>query len=233
MSTVKIRPRSRLKRSIERVDLLVGRAALEPALDREAEHRDRGGRGLGVDDAHLSSPSSAAAVVALSIRAGERRREVERVDALVAAELLVGREEVARRRLRRRRQLVGSAQPRVELARVRARRSRGSSRRRSGRRAARRASSGSARAPREVGRRVEDDRRVLGGQVHQARCSPDRVDDLVELLVLRRGTQPRRPRRARRPRGSSPTPSGRRRRRPEQPRARPRVACTPSSPGSR
>jgi hypothetical protein len=36
----------------------------------------------------------------------------------------------------------------------------------------------------KVGGRVEDDRRVLGGEVH-LRGAADRVDDLVELLVLR------------------------------------------------
>ena len=36
----------------ERVDLLVARAAFEPPLDREREHRDRRRRGLGVDGSH-------------------------------------------------------------------------------------------------------------------------------------------------------------------------------------
>ena len=36
----------------ERVDLFVGRAALEPPLDRERQHRDRGRRRLRVDRAH-------------------------------------------------------------------------------------------------------------------------------------------------------------------------------------
>ena len=51
----------------ELVDLLVGRAALEPALDREPEHRDRRRRGLGVDRrAPGRRRARAAAVRALS-----------------------------------------------------------------------------------------------------------------------------------------------------------------------
>ena len=53
MSTVKRSPALALVALDQRVDLLVGRAALEPALDREAEHRDRRGRALAVDHAHL------------------------------------------------------------------------------------------------------------------------------------------------------------------------------------
>ena len=46
VSTVKSRPVLGEIALDERVDLLVGRAALEPALDREREHRDRDRRGL-------------------------------------------------------------------------------------------------------------------------------------------------------------------------------------------
>ena len=62
---MKIRLRLVLEAPDQRIDLVVGRASVEPALDREAEHGDRGGGGLRVDDAHLVAPSSAAAVVAL------------------------------------------------------------------------------------------------------------------------------------------------------------------------
>src|SRR5206468_4676733 len=48
---------------------------------------------------------------------GEPAGDVERVDALEGRELLVGGEEVLRGRLRRRRELRGRAQARVELRR--------------------------------------------------------------------------------------------------------------------
>ena len=100
----------------ELVDLVVGRAALEPPLNREAEHRDRRRRGLGVDDAHLVAELRRRRARAFE-RAGQLRGELQRVDPLVSGELLVGGEEIAGRRLRRRRQLGHSAQPRVELLR--------------------------------------------------------------------------------------------------------------------
>ena len=49
--------------------------------------------------------------------AGQLRGDVQRVDPLVCVELRVGRSEVRRRRLRRRRQLVDRAEPGVELLR--------------------------------------------------------------------------------------------------------------------
>ena len=42
----------RILRAHKRIDLVVGRASLEPALDREAEQRRRNRRALGVDRAH-------------------------------------------------------------------------------------------------------------------------------------------------------------------------------------
>ena len=50
----------------ERVDLLVGRAALEPPLDREREHRDRRRDGARVDHAHRAAELAAAAASALA-----------------------------------------------------------------------------------------------------------------------------------------------------------------------
>src|SRR5712691_1031408 len=93
---------------------------------------------------------------------------MEGVDALVAAQLFVRREKVARCRLRCRRQLRGGAQPRVDLLRcevdlvavalvteedVQ------------GHHAPVRKALGRLR---EVGRRIEDDRGVLGGQRSKA-----------------------------------------------------------------
>ena len=57
MSTVKSRPCVASVPLDERVDLLVGRAALEPPLHREREHRDRGRDGARVDHAHRPSPT--------------------------------------------------------------------------------------------------------------------------------------------------------------------------------
>ena len=87
----------------ELVDLVVGRLSIEPALNREPEHRDRRRRAFGIDDAHLVTKLHRCGPRTL-VRAGERSREVEGVDALVAAQLFVRREEVARSRLGRRRQ---------------------------------------------------------------------------------------------------------------------------------
>ena len=167
VSTVKISPASRLNRSTSSSISSSRRAALEPALDREPEHRDRRRRGLGVDDAHLVAELRGGRARALE-RAGELRGDLQRVDPLVARELLVGGEEIARRRLRGRRQLGHGAQPRIELLRADL----------------------DVVAPalvaeadverhhppvreallrlREVGGRVEDDRRVRGGEVHAA-----------------------------------------------------------------
>src|SRR5205085_6742849 len=100
----------------ELVDLLVTRTAFEPALNREAEDRDRRRRSLGVDHAHLVADLRSRRAGALE-RAGELGRELQRVDTLVCAELLVRRQEIPRRRLRGRRQFRRGAQPRVELLR--------------------------------------------------------------------------------------------------------------------
>ena len=88
----------------ERVDLLVGGAALEAALDREREHaRSRPRRRLGVDRAHDAVSELCRRGLGARERAGDLRRDVEREDPLVGAELVVAGEEIARRRLRGRR----------------------------------------------------------------------------------------------------------------------------------
>src|SRR5204863_6425415 len=69
----------------ERLDLLVARATLQPALDRERQHRDRGGGSLGVDRAHTPIELARRRLRARE-GAGDPRREVEREDPLVAAE---------------------------------------------------------------------------------------------------------------------------------------------------
>ena len=53
------------KRSIKRLDLLVGRPAREPPLDRVGEHRDRERGGLVSTTRTLSPPISCAASSAL------------------------------------------------------------------------------------------------------------------------------------------------------------------------
>ena len=88
----------------QRLDLLVGRAPREPALDREREEPDRERRGLGVDDVDPVASDLGGRGDGRLVRAGELRRQLQRVDPLVAGELLVDVEEVLRRRLRRRRQ---------------------------------------------------------------------------------------------------------------------------------
>ena len=99
----------------ERVDLIVGRPALEPALNRSREHR-RGNRGaLGVDRSHPAVSELRGGSAGALERAGEIRCDVDREDAFVGAELLVGRQEIAGRRLRRGRQLGRRAEPLVEL----------------------------------------------------------------------------------------------------------------------
>ena len=69
----------------ERVDLLVGRAALEPALDRGREHRGRDRRALGVDRPHPAVAELRSGGARALERAGEIRRDVDREDALVAS----------------------------------------------------------------------------------------------------------------------------------------------------
>src|SRR6185436_5870416 len=88
-----------------------------PPLDREAEHRDRSRGALRVDDANLVAAELLGGGRRALERARKRRRDVQRVDALVTGELLVGGEEVARRRLRRGRELLGGAQAGIELGR--------------------------------------------------------------------------------------------------------------------
>ena len=83
----------------ERVDLLVGRAALEPPLDPDREHRDRRGAVRVSITRTLSPPSNSAARLALA-NVPESVEEIwsERIRSY-CAELLVHREEVAGRRL--------------------------------------------------------------------------------------------------------------------------------------
>ena len=148
MSTVKSSSDASPVALDELVHLVVARAALEPALDRQAEHRDRRGGALRVERAD--------AIVAEQLRRGaralDRARElacdVQRENPLVAGELLVDGQEVARRRLRGRGRLGSRAQARVERGGVELDVVACSSRRRSARRAERPASSGSAAAPR-------------------------------------------------------------------------------------
>ena len=88
----------------QRLDLLVGRALREPALDRERQEPDGERGGLGVDDPDPVASDLGGGGDGRLVRAGELRRQLQRVDPLVACELLVDVEEVLRRRLRRRRQ---------------------------------------------------------------------------------------------------------------------------------
>jgi hypothetical protein len=100
----------------ELVDLLVARASLEPPLDCEREHRDRDRRRLRVERADTSVPELGRGGSGTLERSRQIRRDVQREDALVRAELLVDGEKVGRGRLRRRRQLARRTEPLVELA---------------------------------------------------------------------------------------------------------------------
>src|SRR5439155_11690343 len=101
----------------ESVDLLVGRAALEPPLDGETEHRDRRGGTLGVDRPHAVVTELATRSACALDRPRELARDMQREDPFVAGELVVGGEKVAGRRLRGRGRLRSGAQARVELLR--------------------------------------------------------------------------------------------------------------------
>ena len=242
VSTVKIRPRLALEARDELVHLLVGRPALEPALDRERQHGDRSRRRLGVDRAH-ALPGLRRRPLRALVGPGQPPGEVDGEHALVAAELLVGGQEVRRRGLRGRGRPVGLGQPPVELGRVEvdvvaealvaeAHVQRDD------------APVGEAlRCLGEVGGRVEHDRRVLGGQFHGWR-----LYSAGRQATRRRGGSRPRSRRA-----ADPS-SGRRPPRPRSGRPRSRafaeavsaitavlghastiaaVAWTPSSPGIR
>src|SRR5205807_9406075 len=137
-------------------------------LDRKPEHGDRGGGGLGIDRPDLVAPELGGGCRRALVRPGKRRRDVQRVDAVVLRQLLVRLEKVAGRGLRRRRQLLGSAQPRVELLRreldvvavalvaeEHVQRHHPPARK-------------TLSCLRKVGSRVEHDRRILGGQLHYA-----------------------------------------------------------------
>ena len=100
----------------KRLHLVVAGSALQPPLDREPEHRDRRRGRLRVDDADPVADLRGGTARALH-RSGEPAGDVERVDALVPAELVVDGAEVAPRRLRGRRHHRQVAQPGVELVR--------------------------------------------------------------------------------------------------------------------
>src|SRR5581483_1368119 len=90
---------------------------LEATLDGERQHRDpRRDRGR-VERPHPAGADLLGGLPRTLERAGELRREVQREDALVAGELLVRREEVARRGLRGRGRVGRPAEPAVELLR--------------------------------------------------------------------------------------------------------------------
>ena len=187
VSTVKRIAALSLKRVDERVDLLVGRAALEPALDREAEHRLRRRRRARVDRAHLVAELLGRDARALD-RSRERLRDVDREDALV------GRRAPCRSLRSRPESAVRSPESWATCATARrtraarARCSRGTSRRRSGRTAGPSASSGSARLP-PGSRRSNRERPRCSARSGSRRLSPagaeNRPDDLVEVLVFR------------------------------------------------
>ena len=193
------------------------------------------------------------------LRALERARRASTAigsdeDPLVAGELLVGGEEVAGRRLRRRRQLGEACAAARRTRPGRSRRSRGSSRRRSARTAARRGSSGTAAAP--SGKSAVESRtiavlaavrlhrrRPLAGSRRRSPRAPRpcvRHATRARLVAARRSrardtdavrqttATPGEPRadRARRPRGRScPADGSRAGRRPAGARARPRAAA--------
>ena len=181
----------------ERGDLLVGRASCEPSLDRVREHRDRERRGHRVDDPHLVPADLLCGELGALERAGDLRRDMERVDPLVSGELLVRGDEVLRRRLRGGRRDGRGAELLVELRRARARGSRGTSRRRSGRTAGRSACSGSAPARRgspTSSRGRSPCSRSSGSPASPPGCCPDCADERVDPLVLahERGARARR-----------------------------------------
>ncbi len=152
----------------ERVDLFVGRAALEPPLDRQGEHRDRRRGRLGVDRTHDAVPELGRGPFRTCEGAGDPRGHVQREDPFERAEILVAGEEVAGRRLRRRGKDRRVAEACVELRRidvdavaeavgaeVDVERHHAPVRE-------------ALRGVGQVGGRVEDDRRVLGRELHAA-----------------------------------------------------------------
>ncbi len=80
VSTVKTTRLSSLNRCDELLDLLVGRPALEPAVDRLGEQRAGERRGLRVDDAHDVAAELLGRPHGGLVRPRELRREVERPD---------------------------------------------------------------------------------------------------------------------------------------------------------
>ena len=148
------------------VELVVGRPRLEPPLHGQTEHGDRGRGSLRV---HHPDPAPAELLggdASAAERARKAARDVERVDPLEPRQVLVDGEEVLRSRLRGRRQLGGGAQARVELRRpeldvvavalvAEADVERDDAPVRE-----------TARRLGKVGGRVDDDRRVPGGQLH-------------------------------------------------------------------
>ena len=150
----------------ELVDLFVGRPSIEAPLDREREHRDRHRRRIGVDGAHAAVAELSRSGARTLERPRELRRDVHREDPLVRAELLVGREEVARGGLRRRRQLGCRPQALVERRRCQV----DAVLEAVGTEVDVERDDTPVRKPllrvREVGGRVEDDRRVPGVQSH-------------------------------------------------------------------
>src|SRR5581483_8529342 len=104
----------------QRGDLLRSGAALEAALDRERELRAGERRGAAVDEHDPAAAELGGGERGGLEGAGQLRRQVDRVDALVSRrdELLVDGEEVLRRGLRRRRQRRRGREPLVEGGRV-------------------------------------------------------------------------------------------------------------------
>src|SRR5262249_59413678 len=72
----------------ELLELVVARLALEPPLDRQTEHCNRRGGGLGINDADPVAEVGRRNARTLDC-AGEGAGDVERVDPLVLTKLLV------------------------------------------------------------------------------------------------------------------------------------------------
>ena len=102
----------------EGIELLVRRPALEPPLDGEREHREPGGDAARVDRPHAAVAELLGGAARALDRARQLRRQVQRENPRVAAELFVRTQKVRRRRLRRRRRGGYPAEPLVELVRA-------------------------------------------------------------------------------------------------------------------